>query len=176
LLVAAALVMLLLYHPIGASFDGLVHPRYFEQLEPVLEHVSASRRPGDAVYLYYSAQYAARYYLETRRISLADVPTSDLLAPAAEATQGWYAAALVSRPPSFFVGSGSRQDWLDYGRQLDVLAGRPRVWIIFSHVNIRLGVDERRLFLEHLDAAGTRLAAFEQPGASAFLYDLRARR
>jgi hypothetical protein len=176
-LVAAALVTLLLFHPLGASFDGLVHPRYFEQIEPVLEHVSAARRPGDAVYLYYGSQFAVRYYLETRRFALADVPTSELLAPAtAGAASGWYSSALVSRPPSFFVGSGSRENWLDYGRQLDALAGLPRVWIVFSHVNTWLGVDERRLFLEHLDAVGNRLAAFEQPGASAYLYDLRARR
>ena len=177
LLVAGALVTLLLLHPLGASLDGLIHPRYFEQIEPVLEQVSALRRPGDVVYLYYGSQYAVRYYLETRRLALADVPGSELLAPAAAATSaGWNSPALVSRPPSFFVGSSSRETWLNYGRQLDVLAGLPRVWIIFSHVNIWQGVDERRLFLEHLDAEGTRLAAFEQPGASAFLYDLRARR
>jgi hypothetical protein len=84
----------------------------------------------------------------------------------------WYSPALVSRPPGFLVGTSSRDDWLGYGRQVDTLSGSSRVWVIFSHVNIFLRVDEKRLFLELLDAAGTRLAAFEQPGASAFLYDL----
>ena len=177
-LVSGALVVLLLWHPVAGSFDGIKRPRHYEQLAPVLHHVSASRRPGDAVYMYYGAQYAARYYLETRRFTLVDLPVSDLLASSTEAVgSGWYAPALVSRPPTFFVGSPSRGDWLGYGRQLDALAGLPRIWVIFSHVNpVFLGVDERRLFLEHLDAAGTRLEAFEQPGASAFLYDLRPRR
>jgi hypothetical protein len=176
LIVAGALGVLLLLHPVAAAVEGLGRPRYFEQIAPVLEHVSTSRRSGDVVYLYYGSQYAARYYLETRRLSLADVPASELLAPAtAAAGSGWYAPALVSRPPGFFVGSSSRENWFQYGRQLDALAGHPRVWIIFSHVHIGNGVDERRFFLEHLDRMGTKLEAFEEPGASAYLYDLRAR-
>jgi hypothetical protein len=177
LLAAGTLVVLLLLHPVAAALEGLAHPRYFEQISPVLEHVSASRRPGDVVYLYYSSQYAVRYYLETRRLSLADAHASELLAPssAGEAGSGWYSPALLSRPPGFFVGSPSRGSFLGYGRQLDALAGRPRVWIIFSHVHVGSGVDERRLFLDYLDGMGTRLEAFEEPGASAFLYDLRPR-
>ena len=177
LLVAAALVTLLLFHPLGASFDGLVHPRYFEQIEPVLEHVSASRHPGDVVYLYYGSQYAVRYYLETRRLALADVPASELLAPAtAGAGSHWFSPALVSRPPGLVVGSASRENWFGYARQLDALAGHPRVWIVFSHVFNWGGVDERRLFLDHLDELGRKIGAFEEPGASAFLYDLRGQR
>jgi 4-amino-4-deoxy-L-arabinose transferase-like glycosyltransferase len=173
-LVSGALVLLLLAHPVAGSFDGLKRPRNVEQLLPVLGHVSAARRPGDAVHVYYAAQYAARYYLETRSLNLADLPVSQVLAPTAQAVgSGWYAPALVSRPPSFFVGTESRESWLDYGRQLEVLSGSPRVWIIFSHVNAFLGIDEQRFFLQHLDASGTRLEAFEQPGASAYLYDLR---
>lgn len=170
--IAAALIVLLLLHPAAACLDTLSRPRYFEQIAPVLEHVSTSRRPGDVVYLYYSSQYAIRYYMETRRLSLADVPVSKLLAPPAAAGSSWYAPALVSRPPSFFVGTGSRENWLEYWRQLDQLAGHSRVWILFSHVQIWSGVDERRLFLEHLDGMGKRLEAFERPGASAYLYDL----
>jgi hypothetical protein len=172
-LVAAALVLLVLMHPVAGSYDGMKRPRHFEQLVPVLRHVTAERRPGDAVFVYYAAQYGVRYYLETRRFSLVDLPLSELLAPTAQAVgAGWYPPALVSRPPSFFVGTESRENWLDYLRQLRALGGLPRVWIIFSHVNVFLGVDEQRLSLEQLDAAGTRLDAFEQPGASAYLYDL----
>lgn len=172
-LVSGALVILVLMHPVAGSFDGMKQPRHFEQLVPVLRHVSAARRPGDAVFVYYAAQYGIRYYLETRRLTLVDLPLSELLAPTAQTVgSGWYPPALVSRPPSFFVGTESRENWLDYGRQLEALSGLPRVWIIFSHVNVFLGIDERRFCLEHLDAAGTRLDAFEQPGASAYLYDL----
>jgi hypothetical protein len=172
-LVGAALLILVLMHPVAGSFDGLKRPRHFEQLVPVLRHVSEARRPGDAAFVYYAAQYGVRYYLETRRFTLVDLPLSELLAPTAQAVgSGWYPPALVSRPPVFFVGTESRENWLDYLRQLRALIGLPRVWIIFSHVNVFLGIDEQRLILEQLDAAGTRLDAFEQPGASAYLYDL----
>jgi hypothetical protein len=174
-LVYATLLTLLLLHPVAGALDGLEHPRYSEQIAPILQHVSASRRPGDVVYLYYGSQYAARYYLEVDRISLADGPAAELLAPATTGS-GWYAPALLSRPPSFFVGSGSRESGPEYGRELDSLAGLSRVWIIFSHVNIWGGVDERRLFLEHLNRMGTRLDSTEESGASVFLYDLRRRR
>src|SRR5262249_55212023 len=160
-LVGAALVVLVLMHPVAGSLDGMKRPRHFEQLLPVLRHVSAARRPGDAVFVYYAAQYGMRYYLETRRFTLVDLPLSELLAPTAQAgAWGCSPPALVSRPPSFFVGTESRENWLDYLRQVQTLSGLPRVWIIFSHVNVFLGIDERRLFLEQLDAAGTRLDAF----------------
>ena len=171
--VSGALLILLLMHPVAGSFDGMKHPRHFEQVLPVLRHVRAARRPGDSVFVYYAAQYATRYYLETRRVTLVDLPLPELLAPTSQAIGvGWHLPALVSRPPTFFVGTESRQNWLDYGRQLQALSGLPRVWIIFSHVNVFLGIDERRLFLEYLDAAGTRLETFERPGAIAYLYDL----
>ncbi len=173
-LVTGTLAVLLLLRPVAATVSDFVHPRLPEQVAPVLEHVSASRRPGDVVYLYYGSQYAVRYYMETRHFSLADVSVSELLAPAITplAGSGWYAPALPSRPPSFVVGRPSRENWLGYGRQLEALSGYGRVWIVFSHVNIWDGVDERKFFLEYLDSMGTRLEAFEKLGASAFLYDL----
>lgn len=173
---AAALIVLLVFHPAVEASRGIGRPRYFEQLRPVLEHVSLARRPGDVVVLYYNSQFAARYYLETRRLSLADLPVADLLVPAAvEASGDWSAPALLSRPPGFFVGSISRNNPAQYARELDALAGRARVWVVFSHVHASRAAEERRFFLEHLDGMGTKLEAFEQPGASAFLYDLRAR-
>jgi 4-amino-4-deoxy-L-arabinose transferase-like glycosyltransferase len=171
----AAVWILLLIHPVVAMSQGMVRPRYFEQTRPVLQYVSAARRPGDVVYIYYGAQYAVRYYLETRTLSLADVAVESMLAPSTDAEVNWYQPALVSRPPSFLVGTGSRENWLDYGRQVETLAGHARVWIIFSHVFSGDGVDERDLILRFLDRLGTRQDAFGQPGASAFLYDTRSR-
>ena len=177
-LLAGTLIFLLLLHPVAAALDGVERPRYFEQIRPVLEHVSRARRSGDVVYLYYAAQYAVRYYMETRRLSVAEAPTSELLAPTARVATGavGYEPALVSRPPSFYVGSDSRGDSSRYRRELDALAGHPRVWILFSHIVTWSSADERRPLLDHLDRIGTRLEAFEEPGASAYLYDLRALR
>lgn len=173
-LVASVLAFLLLFHPAVSAARGWRLPRNLEELRPVLERVSAQRRPGDAVFLYYGSQYAARYYLETRRLSLDDLPLSELLAPTtAEVTRDWFGPALHSRPPGFFVGSISRKDPSQYARELDALAGQARAWVVFSHVHTGSGVDEKQFFLTQLDGMGRRLDAFEEPGASALLYDLR---
>jgi hypothetical protein len=172
-LLFAAVWLLFLVHPTVAMARGMIVPRYFEHVRPVLQRVSASRRPGDVVYVYYGAQYAVRYYLETRPISLADAPAAALFASLSEPGTDWYSPALVSRPPGFLVGSESRENWLDYGRQIEPLAGHPRVWIVFTHTFSWNGVDERDLFLRYLDRLGTRREAFEAPGASAYLYDTR---
>jgi hypothetical protein len=172
-LLFAAIWILLLIHPIVAMCRGMVRPHFFEHVRPVLQHVSAARRPGDVVYVYYGAQYAIRYYLETRPLSLADVPAESVFAPSIDVGENWYPPALVSRPPSFIVGTESRENWLDYGRQMNALAGHPRVWIVFSHVFSWNGVDEEDLFLRFLDRIGARQDSFGRPGASAFLYDTR---
>jgi hypothetical protein len=172
-LLFATVWLLLLIHPVASMWRGLISPRYFEHARPVLQYVSASRRSGDVVYVYYGAQYAMRYYLETRPLVLADLPTPSLFAPPADRQAGWYPAALLSRPPSFLVGTASREDWLGYQKQVESLAGHARVWVIFSHVFSWNGVDERDLFLRYLDRMGTRRDTFGKPGASAFLYDTR---
>jgi hypothetical protein len=169
----AVVWLLFLIHPAVVMARGMIAPRYFEHIRPLLQRLSASRRPGDLVYIYYGAQYAVRYYLETRPLSLADAPAPSLFAATSVSGTDWYPPALASRPPSFLVGSASRENWLDYGRQLEPLAGHARVWIIFSHTFSQNGVNERDLFLRYLDQLGIRRETFEEPGASAYLYDTR---
>jgi hypothetical protein len=101
-------------------------------------------RPEDLVYVYYGAEPAFRYY--TMRGGL---------------------------PPGRVVfGSLNRDDLGQYLQEVDRLAGRRRVWLVFTHVFRRLGIDEERFLLHHLDRRGVRRDAIVGEGATAYLYDL----
>jgi hypothetical protein len=143
LAVAAAVGLLLL--PAISAARHVLHPRTREEIKPVLAWVRDRRQPGDVVYLYYGAQYPMQYY----------------------ATRSGFA------PGDYTSGRISRRDPERYLRDLDALAGNPRVWVVFSHPTTKRGLDEERYFLDHLDRLGTRLDELRVDGASGYLYDLR---
>jgi hypothetical protein len=142
--VGPLLVTLLLFHPVVLAGRQLVAPPEREDLAPVVQYLQDHRQAGDLVYVYYGAQFALRYYAPRMGLRAQDVVT----------------------------GVAARTAWARYVDDLRPLRGRPRVWVLFSHVYRRGGVDEERLFLHHLDAMGTRLDRFQRPGAAVYLYDL----
>jgi len=119
-------------------------PTTREELRPVIRYVAAHRRPGDAIYVYYGAEQAFRYY-----------------APRFGLTSAAYQ-----------VGHCARDDWRAYTAELDALRGHPRVWLVLAHPFSRAGIDEQRLFLGYLAHLGRRVGGFSAPGAIAALYDL----
>jgi hypothetical protein len=76
-----------------------------EALKPVLAHVSTHWRRGDAMYVFYGATPAMRYYAPRFRFSERD----------------WTG------------GTANRGNINAYLRELDAFRGRDRVWVIFSH-------------------------------------------
>ncbi len=123
----------------------VLHPRVKEELRPVLAFVKDRLAPGDALYVYYGADAAFRYYAP--RLGL---PQDDAIR-----------------------GSGCRDAPRRYEADLAPLRGRARAWVLFSHVYRREGTDEQELLCSLLEGAGGRiLASSEAPGAAAFLYDL----
>jgi hypothetical protein len=143
--VGPVLVGLLLFHPLVLAGHQLVAPPEREELAPVVRYLEAHRQDGDLVYVYYGAQFALRYYAPRLGVRGRDVVT----------------------------GVAARTAWARYVEDLQQLRGRPRVWVLFSHVYARGGVDEERFFLHHLDTMGTRQDRFQRTGASVYLYDLR---
>jgi Dolichyl-phosphate-mannose-protein mannosyltransferase len=170
------IVLLLFAQPGLSAARSLVRPRGHEELRPVLWQIAQQRRPGDVVYVYYGAQYAMRYYIETRSLPFSGKLAREVLAPEAamESESAWYRPALQSAPPEVLVGAEHRDDWATYGQELEALRGQKRVWIVFSHVHFTDGVNEERLILQDLDRMGRRLGAFERTGAACYLYDLSA--
>ncbi len=121
-----------------------------EETRPLLRALAARRRPGDAIYVYYAAGHALRYYGPRYGFHDGD----------------------------YVLGACHRGDVRAYLEEVDRFRGRPRLWVVFSHAQPRLG--ERESLLAYLDRLGTRLMAlrflphgrmFGLP-AEAFLYDL----
>jgi hypothetical protein len=138
------LVALLFFHPVVGAAQQMMAPPQREELKPVVQYLQDHRREGDLVYVYYAAQFALRYYAPRLGVTARDVVT----------------------------GTAARTEWGRYAEDLEQLRGHPRVWVLFSHVYRRGGVDEERFFLYHLDAMGTRQDAFRRQDASVYLYDL----
>ena len=116
-----------------------------EEIQPVMSRLRGEYRDGDLVYLYYGANLAYRYYASN--LGLASV--------------------------EHISGSSARDNWTDYGKQVEQLRGHGRVWVVFSHVWVANGVDEGKFFLYLLDEMGTRMDTYQAPGAALYLYDMR---
>jgi len=145
-------LVLLLVYPVGSASALLIQPDWREEIKPVIEYVRQHQQPGDVVYVYQRGEYQFKYYAE----------------------QYGY------RPGDYIIGVDdldhedgygvSVQEAQRYRADLDQLQGKPRVWVILSHIShVR---DETRLVESHLDQLGDRLAAFCQPGSYVLLYDL----
>ena len=139
------LALIMIVPVLGIASYRLIVPRQPEELRPVMRFLKAQHCEGDAVYLYYAAVNGFNYY---RR-------------------------QMAFHPDDVRPGIESRTDPASYLRDLKRMAGRPRVWIVFSHIANWGGTDEERIFLDYLDRLGRRLGSFRASGAGAYLYDLR---
>ena len=118
---------------------------------------------------------SARYYAEFRD---ANVRSGEVLWPAikasGDAADGF--PALRSSPPQLVIG-GETIDGIDeFEEDLGMLAGKPRVWFVFSHV-VRWAAngvfDDTPAHIALLDRAGERRDEFLRTGAAAYLMDMR---
>jgi hypothetical protein len=123
-----------------------------EETRPLLRSVAARRQAGDAIYVYYGAGHALRFY----------------------------GPRYGFQPEDYLLGGCHRGDTRAYLLDLDRFRGRRRVWVLFSHAQPHLG--EEATMLAYLDRLGARLLTlrtlphgrmFGLP-AEAFLYDLSA--
>jgi hypothetical protein len=144
-----ALLAILGGAPLYAAATSLP-PERIEDIRPVLARIATQRRAGDAMYAYYGAGQAVLYYAP--RFGLG---TRDLT-----------------------IGRCSVADPREYLRELDRFRGRPRLWVMATH--LRRGTVELQVIRDYLDSIGRRLESIVIPastnappqGAYAFLYDL----
>jgi hypothetical protein len=140
-LVALAAAGWMLYNPLFTSAERLIAPRLPEHMREAVLAIKSQYREGDGIFVYGWAVPAYRYY--ARRL--------DVNFPVMEGTM---------RPPT-------RQQLLD---EVDALTGKPRVWVLFSHVYQDGDFDEQQFILAHLDLVGKRRREVPVEGASLFLY------
>ncbi len=143
---AAVAAGLLALPPLFALAEN--HPVHLhEETRPMLAYVAARRQPQDAIYVYYGAELAFRYY----------GPRSGL------------------EPERAFIGACHRGEPRAYLREIDLFRGRPRLWVIFAHDVPSLG--EEALILDYLRRIGIRREGITVPegdpyAVTAQLYDL----
>lgn len=133
----------LIYGPLIASAQSFIAPKYFEHIRPAMEQLRASWKDGDALYVSNGALPAFRFY-----------------AP-------FY--GLENIPYEY----GQREDYRDPQNLLspfESFAGRPRVWVLLSHVYERGDFSEKDFILNYLNQTGEKKREFRIPGTSVYLY------
>ncbi len=146
----------LIFFFIPLTFDASVHmlkPVEKEEIKPVMAYLQSHMQPGDTIYVYYSAQYAFKYYQQHYGFSDGDY--------------------IAGKDPRDFISAEKRDDLQRYITELNQLDHKSRVWIVFAHSYDRTGIDEEAFFLYHLDTLGKQLDRFKQEGSAIYLYDLR---
>ena len=167
-LVAAVLGVFLVASPIGLASKHVLRPPAREDVKPLLVHLVREWRPGDTLYVYGNTQYALRYYSTCRDCSTSGTsfPWPTRLAPPGRPGDQ-FAPALESVPPEVIVGSSEPVDPIaDFGR----LPAKGRIWLIFSHVRSKGGLDDEQLLLSKLGGSPV-LERIGARGASLYLID-----
>ncbi len=137
-----ALALVLVWGPAAAAVDDFVQPSMGEHIKPAMTYLQVHRQPGDTIYVYYGAYHAYKYYAPIYGLD----------------------------DSGAILGISSRADPQQYIQDIHALAGKGRVWLLFSHVHTGSAGNEETFLLEHLDKAGTREEQMELPGASLYLY------
>ena len=121
-----------------------------EDVVPLIDHLRAQRRPGDAVYVFYAAAPAVDFYAARRGLA----------------------------PEDYFVGGCHRGDSAGYLEELDQLRGRSRVWLLITHASRHNERRDVLGYLETIGTRKQRLTTWPravsgkpQP-ADLYLYDL----
>jgi hypothetical protein len=173
-LLAATAVATLLGMAVYATIDRLYSD---SEAAPAgsLRYLARNARIGDSLYVYRTAQYDFRYYLECGCFGPSDeVGRAKALWPIRAASgHAQFAPALRSVPPGLIVGNATSAAAADYRSDFRPLLGRKRVWVLVVDAN----PEDQRGLETFLDQYGTRKAFFHpsrKQTASLFLYDLRA--
>jgi hypothetical protein len=161
--------------PVWLAGKRLVHPRTHQEIRPVLEYVRDHWRAGDTLYVHYGAQYALLYYDECKCVRLTSGRSHQGLWPLRPlpSGDGQYAQAAISPSPRVVVGRYFGIQKQPYIKDIERLAGRGRVWFVYSQVSYpgERAFIERKL-LPRLAKLGRPITGVDEPGAHAYLYDL----
>lgn len=143
-IISCLLIAGLIMNTVSLGFYRLHNPVRFEVMTPLLTYYTEHRQKGDTLYLYYASAFAFSFYAPRFNI----------------------------QPADYITGVDRSQDLMAYKRDLSQLQGKPRVWVLFSHVYNWGPVDEEKYFLSQLDGMGRRVDEMHTNGAALYLYDL----
>jgi len=112
-----------------------------EEIKPVMKYIENHLHEEDVLYVYVGAAPAFRYYA-----------------------------------PRFYLNNvnliyGSSDKLEDYENDVSQLRGHRRVWLLFSHIEAKTGLNKEDLVVYFANKGATRLDCFQSEGAAAYLYD-----
>lgn len=174
--VAAVVASAVLVSPLARAATNAVHPIRHEEVKAVLEYVRQQWRPGDGMFVDIGTRFTMRYYLECGCLRAAEdrTPGEAWRFGATPARAGHEPMPLRSNPPRFIVGSLAVDNFATFEAELGPLLGRPRVWLVVSHIGSGGSLRRIRAVLDELGRRGKLLESYRAVGASAYLYNLRA--
>ena len=172
-ILAAAVLLVPLVHAAARTVDPVQH----EELKQALAFVDRRWQPGDGLFVDGGARFALRYYLDCNCLSPTESGRLHLARRFGERPggRGHQPVPLRNIDPKFVVGRLGVRGPGALAKQLRGLNGRPRVWILYTHLSSAAEAQRIAATLRRLDRVGRRLASFDGVGAHAYLYDLRTR-
>jgi hypothetical protein len=170
--IAVPIALALVGPQVIQSAVHVADPPRRQHIRPLLHVLKRDWRNGDTLFVYPNAQFALRWYGECRDCGVRPLPFPLRAAPRGTRSGDGSQAALVSAPPSVVVGREALTN-AEVARTVRTLAGRPRVWLLFSHVAGHDGGsnDETRM-LRGLDRVGHRIGSWRESGSDLVLYNL----
>lgn len=144
-LAVCVLMVVLLAEPAISAWQNFIQPRRQENLHPAMRVLRAKHQTEDVIYLYPWAEPAFRYY-----------------APFYGFAENQFTSGQADPP----------QALADTLADMDKLRGQPRVWVLFSHVLEKDGVNEHEAVIAHIDAQKLGKCRLEsrESGTSVLLY------
>lgn len=142
--VTLILLAVAFYGPVKTAKATILNPPVIEDLKPLLSFYSANRQARDILYVSSGAQSVFQYYRSKYAID---------------------DHAFVSG--SYIRGGADRVI-----QELKQHKGKPRVWILFSHITSPSRADVETV-ISHLPNIATMLMEKRSTGAALFLYDFR---
>lgn len=168
-------VGLLFSHPMLWAVYHAKAPSSAEEIRPVMSYIKNHWQNGDVLYVHYYAQYAFEYYSKyhPRPYNFNEKDYVVGIAP-----RGWYRTWRKQQVSKYYnpdqaIKQSSTDILNEYIKDVDKLRGRKRVWILFTSIIVKDGMQEENFFLFHLETIGKRLDSFGRTGiAAVYLYDL----
>lgn len=166
---------LLFVHPLSWSAYYAVKPISHEEIKPVLAHIKNNWQSGDIIYVYYMSQFAFEYY---SKYYPGNYHFNDNQYIIGHGPQDWYATYKRQEFKGFWnpekpFSQPFTEILKEYVQNINELKGYKRVWVLFSSIVSKEGINEEKFLKYHLDTIGKQLNFFGYPGVSAvYLYDL----
>ncbi len=162
-------------YPFLWSAYHTVNPNSPENVKPALHYIKDNWQEGDMLYVHYYPQYILEYYSEFHPEPITFDKENIVIGIA---PRGWYRhwrKEHVSRyygSDTYFKQTNT-EILNEYIKDLNKLKGLKRVWVLFSSVIMKGGIQEEQFYVFHLDKIGNRLDKFGRSGVvNVYLYDL----